>query len=63
MTSGKRAPELPDVPTVAESGVKGFEATSWFGLFAPAGTPPEVVAKLNAAIVKALGSPDVKKQL
>ena len=63
VTSGKRAPELPDVPTIAESGVKGFEATSWFGMFAPAGTPPEVVAKLNTAIVKLLGSPEVKKRL
>ncbi len=63
VTAAKRSPELPDVPTVAEAGVKGFEATSWFGLFAPAGTPPQVVSKLNAAIVKALGSAEVKKKL
>ena len=63
VTSAKRSPELPDVPTVAESGVKGFEATSWFGLFAPAATPPEVVAKLNAAVVKLLANADVKKKL
>jgi tripartite-type tricarboxylate transporter receptor subunit TctC len=63
VTSARRSAELPDVPTVAESGVKGFEATSWFGLFAPAGTPPEVVSKLNAAIVKLLAQPDVKKKL
>ena len=63
VTSAKRSPELPDVPTVAESGVKGFEATSWFGLFAPAATPPQVVAKLNAAVVKLLADPEVKKKL
>ena len=63
VTSAKRSPELPDVPTVAESGDKGFEATSWFGLCAPAGTPPAVMAKLNAAVVKLLANADVKKKL
>ncbi len=63
VTTAKRSPELPNVPTIAEAGVPGYEATSWFGLFAPAGTPAPVVAKLNAAIVKVLAQPDVKKKL
>jgi len=60
VTSAKRHPLLPDVPTVAESGYPGFEALSWQGLFAPAGTPADVVAKLNAEIVKVLASEDFR---
>ena len=63
VTTAKRSPELPDVPTIAEAGVPGYEATSWFGLFAPAATPPAVVARLNTAIVKVLAKPEVKKQI
>ncbi|AVS89586.1 LacI family transcriptional regulator [Paracidovorax avenae] len=63
VTTAKRSPELPDVPTIAESGVPGYEATSWFGMFAPAGTPVPVVAQLNATIVKVLAMPDIKKKL
>jgi tripartite-type tricarboxylate transporter receptor subunit TctC len=63
VTTAKRSPALPDVPTIAESGVPGYEATSWFGLLAPAGTPAPVVAKLNASILKALANPEVKKKL
>ena len=63
VTTAKRSPELPNVPTIAEAGVLGYEATSWFGMFAPAGTPAPVLAKLNAAIVKVLGQPDVKKKI
>jgi tripartite-type tricarboxylate transporter receptor subunit TctC len=63
VTTAKRSPELPDVPTIAEAGVPGYEATSWFGMFAPAGTPAPVVAKLNGALVKVLADPDVKKKL
>jgi tripartite-type tricarboxylate transporter receptor subunit TctC len=63
VTSAKRSPELPNVPTVAESGVPGYEATSWFGMFAPAATPPAIVTQLNAVIVKALNDPDVKKKI
>jgi tripartite-type tricarboxylate transporter receptor subunit TctC len=63
VTTAKRSPELPDVPTIAEAGVPGYEATSWFGLFAPAGTPAPVVAKLNGALVKVLADPEVKKKL
>ena len=50
VTSATRAPALPDVPTIAEAGLPGFEASSWFGVLAPAGTPPAIVAKLNAEI-------------
>lgn len=63
VTTAKRSPELPSVPTIAEAGVPGYEATSWFGMFAPAGTPAPVLAKLNAAIVKVLAQPDVKKKI
>ena len=63
VTTAKRSPELPSVPTIAEAGVPGYEATSWFGMFAPAGTPAPVLATLNAAIVKVLAQPDVKKKI
>ncbi len=63
VTTAKRSPELPDVPTIAEAGVPGYDATSWFGMFAPAGTPEPVLTRLNASIVKALNDPDVKKRI
>ena len=63
VTTARRAPELPEVPTIAEAGVPGYEATSWFGMFAPAGTPAPVVARLNGALVKVLADPEVKKKL
>ncbi|WP_428852704.1 Bug family tripartite tricarboxylate transporter substrate binding protein [Imbroritus primus] len=63
VTTAKRSPALPNVPTIAESGVKGYEATSWFGLLAPAGTPPAIINRLNADLVKILAMPDVKKQM
>ena len=63
VTSAQRSPALPDVPTVAESGVPGFEASSWFGLLAPAGTPRDIVAKINADTAKWLSSPDAKEKL
>jgi tripartite-type tricarboxylate transporter receptor subunit TctC len=59
----KRAAALADVPTVAESGVSGFEAASWNALAAPARTPPQVIALLNREANKALASPDLRKQL
>ncbi|HEY0568859.1 MAG TPA: tripartite tricarboxylate transporter substrate-binding protein [Xanthobacteraceae bacterium] len=62
-TGDTRTPYLPDVPTVAESGVPGYEVTSWNSLYAPAGTPPEVIAKLAAALRETLQSPDVKQRL
>jgi tripartite-type tricarboxylate transporter receptor subunit TctC len=58
-----RTVALPDVPTVAESGLPGFEVSNWIGLFAPAGTPPEIVSKLNAEVQKIMRSPDVQKRL
>lgn len=63
VTTANRSQALPDVPTVAEAGVPGFEATSWFGLLAPAKTPAAVVARLNASVLKALANPEVKKKL
>ncbi|HCL86063.1 MAG TPA: MFS transporter [Comamonadaceae bacterium] len=63
ITSKERSPLLPDVPTVAESGFPGFEVQSWFGLSAPAGTPPAVVKRLNTALNAALNAPDVKQRL
>ena len=59
----KRLPTLPDTPTLAESGLPGFEFTAWGALLAPAGTPPDIVAKLNAAANAALADPEVTKQL
>ena len=58
-----RTVALPDVPTVAESGLPGFEVSNWIGLFAPAGTPLEIVAKLNVEVQKIMRSPDVQKRL
>ena len=63
VTTAKRSPELPDIPTIAEAGVPGYEAMSWFGLFAPAATPKPVLDRLNAALVKVLNQPDVKKKI
>jgi tripartite-type tricarboxylate transporter receptor subunit TctC len=63
VTSAKRSPAMPNLPTIAESGVPGYEATAWFGLLAPAGTPPAVVKKLNTELVKVLKSPDVIERL
>ena len=60
VTSRQRHPMLPNVPTVAESGYPGFEALSWQGLFAPAGTPAEVVAKTSAEVNKAIQAPDIR---
>ena len=63
VTSAKRVDDLPDVPTINESGYKGFDAGTWFGLLAPAGTPKDVIAKLNAEFNKALQQPDLRKKL
>jgi tripartite-type tricarboxylate transporter receptor subunit TctC len=62
VTGGKRLAQFPDVPTVAESGVPGYESTTWFGLLAPAGTPREIVDKLNAEVVRGLQSADMKER-
>ena len=63
VTTAKRSPELPNVPTIAEAGLPGYEATSWFGMFAPAGTPAPVLAQLNKALVKVLNQTDVAKKI
>jgi tripartite-type tricarboxylate transporter receptor subunit TctC len=63
VTGLKRSPTLPDVPTLDEIGLKGFEATVWWGIVAPAGTPADIVAKLNAEINKTLGSDEMKRFL
>ena len=63
VTTMKRHPQLPDVPTLSESGVKGFEAVAWFGMVAPPGTPKEVINKLNAEVVKALNTPELRQRL
>jgi tripartite-type tricarboxylate transporter receptor subunit TctC len=66
VTSGTRSAALPDLPTVAEAGgaaLKGYEASSWFGLLAPAGTPPDVVARLQQETAKALAAPALKERL
>ena len=63
VTSAKRNPALPDVPTVAESGFKDFEATGWLGILVPNGVPPAVIARLNAEISKVMQSPEVRKAL
>jgi tripartite-type tricarboxylate transporter receptor subunit TctC len=62
VTSAKRSASAPELPTVAESGVPGYEAVAWSGLLAPAHTPPEIVAKLNTEINVNLGQPDVQKR-
>ena len=63
VTSDKRVDDLPQTPTVGESGYKGFDAVTWFGFLAPANTPKEIVAKLNAEFNKALQQPDLRKRL
>ena len=61
--TGQRLTLLPELPTIAEAGVSGFEATQWYGLLAPAATPREIVMRLNAEIIKALQRPDVRERL
>ena len=63
VTGKQRSPLLPDVPTVAESGLPGFENTGWFGLFAPAGLPPAVLAKIQRDTLKAIATTDTKARL
>jgi len=63
VTTGKRASVLPDVPTLAEAGLKGFDIGTWFGVLAPAATPKDVVAKLNAEMVKVIRSDDFRARM
>ena len=62
VTTKERSPTAPDIPTMIESGFPNFDVSSWFGLLAPAGTPPEVVEALNAVMVKAQDNPEVQKR-
>jgi tripartite-type tricarboxylate transporter receptor subunit TctC len=63
VTGAKRAPALPELPTIAEAGVAGYEATSWNGMLAPAGTPADVIKRLNAEFNRIIGAPDMKKRM
>jgi len=63
VTTAKRSAAAPDVPTMAEAGMSGYETSTWGGILAPAGTPKAIVAKLNAEINKALSAPDVRQRL
>src|SRR5688572_2843803 len=63
VSSGTRAPAMPEVPTIAEAGVPGYEFSSWFGLFAPAGTPREVIARLQQEAARAMAQPEVRERL
>jgi tripartite-type tricarboxylate transporter receptor subunit TctC len=63
ITSKERSPSFPDVPTVAESGLPGYEAENWYALLAPAGTPPAIVDRLNRELKKILNSPDFVKEI
>ena len=62
VASSKRSPQLADVPTIAESGVPGYEAENWFGMFAPAKTPKQIISRLNEAVVKVVRSPEIQAQ-
>ncbi len=62
VTSGKRSRLLPDLPTIAESGVPGYDVSGWFGMFAPAGLPADIVAKLHSEAKRAMQSPDVVRR-
>jgi tripartite-type tricarboxylate transporter receptor subunit TctC len=63
VSTAARSPAAPDLPTVAEAGLPGYEISAWFGLFVPAATPREIVERLGAASVKAVRSPDMKERL
>jgi tripartite-type tricarboxylate transporter receptor subunit TctC len=62
-TGPKRSPAAPDLPTIAESGVPGYEVSTFWGLSAPAGTPPAILKRLHKATIRALHDPDVRKRL
>jgi tripartite-type tricarboxylate transporter receptor subunit TctC len=62
VTSAQRSPSAPDVPTMGEAGLAGFDVQSWFGLVAPKGTPKEIITRMNAEAVKALASTEIKER-
>jgi tripartite-type tricarboxylate transporter receptor subunit TctC len=63
VTTAQRSAELPNVPTLAEAGVTGFEMSTWYGVFVTTGTPPDVVAKLQTEVAKIIKLPDVQAKL
>ena len=63
VSTAKRSSLLPAVPTIAEAGVPGFDISVWFGLVAPAGTPPDIITKTHRDIARVIAQPDVRKQL
>ena len=63
VTTAKRSSALPDVPTLEEAGLKGFKVGTWFGVLAPAATPKDILARLNAEMVKIIHSPEFKKRM
>jgi tripartite-type tricarboxylate transporter receptor subunit TctC len=63
VTSAQRAPSIPDLPTISESGLPGYEIIIWYGLLVPAGTPSDLIARLHAESVKLLNAPDVRERL
>ena len=63
MTSVKRSLAAPDLPTVSEAGLAGYEAGPWHGVLAPAGTPKEIITRLNGELVKIMGHPDMREKL
>ena len=63
VTTAQRSPSTPELPTIAEMGIAGYEAGSWYGLSAPAGTPKEIIARLHAETIKVMALPDVKERL
>jgi tripartite-type tricarboxylate transporter receptor subunit TctC len=63
VTTPNRLPQFPEVPTVSESGLPGFTFNSWFAILAPAGTPKEIIARLNAEVLKAIGDPEIRAKL
>jgi tripartite-type tricarboxylate transporter receptor subunit TctC len=62
VTTDKRSHTLPQLPTIAEAGVKGYEASTWYGLLAPAGTPQAVITRLHDEVVRALKTPDMREK-
>jgi len=63
VTSAERSPAAPEIPTMAESGLPGYDVSTWYGLLVPAGTPKEIVARLNAEVVRILNLPELKERL
>lgn len=63
MTGNQRSERLPELSTISEAGLLGFEVNNWYGLYAPAGTPKNIITRLNAEVVKTLALPDVKNRL